>query len=115
MLTRVESDSRRIIGLAQAGRGFGNGESTGRAKSEGAAGNREALEGSGSAAQADLDSAVARTNQAARRRAQFASTQAQLANAQAQLKEAEVRLGYTKIYAPLQGQYWCAPRAKAKF
>ena len=55
------------------------------------------------AAQADLSTAIANTHQAHAAESTVASTRGQLANAEAQLKEAEVRLGYTKIYAPVNG------------
>jgi RND family efflux transporter MFP subunit len=55
------------------------------------------------AAEADLNTALANTNQAHAATSTVQSTRAQLANAEAQLKEAEVRLGYTKIYAPVNG------------
>ncbi len=55
------------------------------------------------AAQADLNTAVANTNQAQAAASTVQSTRAQLANAEAQLKEAEVRLGYTNVYAPVNG------------
>jgi HlyD family secretion protein len=65
--------------------------------------NVQSLKDQVGAAQADLNAAVARTHQAAAAQSTVASTRAQLANAEAQLKEAEVRLGYTKIYAPVNG------------
>ena len=55
------------------------------------------------AAEADLNTALANTHQAHAAASTVQSTRGQLANAEAQLKEAEVRLGYTKIYAPVNG------------
>ena len=56
-----------------------------------------------SAAQADLNTAIANTHQATAAQSTVQSTRAQVANAESMLKEAEVRLGYTKIYAPVNG------------
>jgi HlyD family secretion protein len=103
MLTRVESDSRRIIGLAQAGVASEMERVQAEQNLKAQQATVQALKDQVRAAQADLDSAVARTNQAGAAQSTVASTQAQLANAQAQLKEAEVRLGYTQIYAPVTG------------
>ena len=102
MLTRVESDSRRI-GLAQAGVASEMEKVQAEQNLKAQQATVQALKDQVRAAQADLDSAIARTNQAGAAQSTVASTQAQLANAQAQLKEAEVRLGYTKIYAPVTG------------
>jgi len=98
MLTRVESDSRRTIGLAQAGVA----SDQDRVQAEM---NLKAQEASVQSLkeQADFDSSVARTNQATAAQSTVASTQAQVENATAQLREAEVRLGYTKIYSPVSG------------
>jgi len=102
-LTRVESDSRRIIGLAQAGVASEMEKVQAEQNLKAQQASVQALKDQVHATQADLDSALARTNQAGAAQSTVASTQAQLANAQAQLKEAEVRLGYTKIYAPVNG------------
>jgi multidrug resistance efflux pump len=103
MLTRVESDSRRIIGLAQAGVASEMEKVQAEQNLKAQQASVQALKDQVRATQADLDSAVARTNQAGAAQSTVASTQAQLANAEAQLKEAQVRLGYTKIYAPVTG------------
>ncbi len=102
-LARIESDSRRTIGLADAG--VASEQEKVQAQMNLKA--QQAAVDSGkeqvSAAQASLNAAVARTNQAAAAQSTVASTRAQVGNAIAQLKEAEVRLGYTKIYAPVTG------------
>lgn len=102
-LMRVESDSRRIIGLAQAGVASEMEKVQAEANLKAQQASVQALKDQVRAAQADLDAAIARTNQAGAAQSMVASTRAQLANAEAQLKEAEVRLGYTKIYAPVTG------------
>jgi HlyD family secretion protein len=103
MLTRVESDSRRMIGLAQAGVASEQERVQAEMNLKGQQASVQALKDQVSAAQADLNSAIARTNQATAAQSTVESTRAQVANAEAQLKEAEVRLGYTKIYAPVNG------------
>jgi HlyD family secretion protein len=102
-LTRVESDSRRIIGLAQAGVASEMEEVQAEANLKAQQASVQALKDQVNAAQADLNSAMARTKQANAAESTVASTRAQVANAEAQLREAEVRLGYTKIYAPVTG------------
>lgn len=103
MLTRVESDSRRIIGLAQAGVASEMERVQAEMNLKAQEASVQSLKDQVTAAQADLKSAIARTNQATAALSTVASTRAQVANAEAQLKEAEVRLGYTKIYAPVNG------------
>ena len=102
-LTRVESDSRRTIQLAQAGVASEMEKVQAETNLRAQQASVQALRDQVAAAQADLNSAIARTNQASAAVSTVASTRAQLANAEAQLKEAEVRLGYTKIYAPVTG------------
>ena len=103
MLTRVESDSRRIVGLAQSGVASEMEKVQAEQNLKAQQASVQALKDQVQAAQADLASAVARTNQTGAAQSTVASTQAQLANAEEQLKEAQVRLGYTKIYAPVTG------------
>src|ERR1039457_2215715 len=103
MLTRVESDSRRTIGLAQAGGASDQDRGQAEMNLKAQEASVQALKDQVAAGQADLNSAVARTNQATAALSTVASTRAQVENAVAQLKEAEVRLGYTKIYAPVTG------------
>jgi HlyD family secretion protein len=103
MLTRVESDSRRTIGLAEAGVASDQDRVQAEMNLKAQQASVQSLNDQVSAAQADLNSAIARTNQATAAQSTVASTKAQADNAVAQLKEAEVRLGYTKIYAPVTG------------
>jgi len=102
-LARVDSDSRRTIGLADAGVASEQEKVQAEMNLKAQQATVQSLKDQVSAAQAAMDAAVARTNQAAAAASTVASTQAQMANAVAQLKEAEVRLGYTKIYAPVTG------------
>ncbi len=103
MLTRIESDSRRTIGLADAGVASEQEKVQAQMNLKAQEASVRSLKEQVSAAQADLDSAVARTNQATAAASTVASTRAQTENAAAQLREAEVRLSYTKIYAPVTG------------
>jgi len=102
-LTRVESDSRRTIGLAQAGVASDQDRVQAEMNLKAQEAGVQSLKDQVTASQADLDSSVARTNQATAAQSTVASTRAQVENAVAQLKETEVRLGYTKIYAPVTG------------
>ena len=56
-----------------------------------------------SAAEAALESAIARTNQGTAAVHNIAETREQARSAQAQLAQSEVQLGYTKIFAPING------------
>lgn len=103
MLTRVESDSRRTIALADAGIASEQEKVQAQMNLKAQEASVQSLKDQVTAAQADLSSAVARTNQATAAQNTVASTRAQVENATAQLKQAEVRLGYTKIYAPVTG------------
>jgi len=103
MLTRVESDSRRTIGLAQAGVASDQDRVQAEMNLKGQTASVQSLKDQVTSAQADLNAAIARTNQAPAAQSTVASTRAQVENAKAQLKEADVRLGYTKIYAPVTG------------
>ena len=102
-LARVDSDSRRTIGLADAGVASDQEKVQAEMNLKAQQATVQSLKEQVSAAQASMDAAVARTNQAAAAASTVTSTRAQMANAVAQLKEAEVRLGYTKIYAPVTG------------
>ena len=102
-LTRVESDSRRTIGLADAGVASDQEKVQAEMNLKAQQATVQSLKEQVSASQAGMDAAVARTNQAAAAASTVTSTRAQTENAVAQLKEAEVRLGYTKIYAPVTG------------
>ncbi len=102
-LTRIESDSRRTIGLADAGVASEQEKVQAQMNLKAQQASVQSLRDQVSAAQASLNAALARTNQAAAAASTVASTRAQMENAVAQLKESEVRLGYTKIYAPVTG------------
>jgi HlyD family secretion protein len=103
MLQRVESDSKRIIELAKSGVASDQDRVQAETNLKAQQATVEALKNQVSAAQAELNMAMANTHQAHAAQSTVASTRAQLANSQAALKEAEVRLGYTKIYAPVNG------------
>jgi len=102
-LERTESDSRRTIELAK--QGVASDQDRVQAETNLAAQKAvvQSLRDQVSAAQADLDTAVANTHTAHAAQRTVESTQAQVANAEDMLKQAEVRLGYTKIYAPVNG------------
>jgi multidrug resistance efflux pump len=102
-LQRTESDSRRMIALANQGVASEQDKVQAESNLKAQQATVQALRDQVSAAQADLDMAVANTHQANAALSTVASTRAQMSNAEAQLKEAEVRLGYTKIYAPVNG------------
>jgi len=103
MLQRTESDSRRMIELAKQGVASDQDRVQAESNLKAQQATVQSLKDQVSAADADLNTAVANTHQAHAAASTVQSTRGQLANAEAQLKEAEVRLGYTKIYAPLNG------------
>ena len=102
-LQMIESNSRRTIELAK--QGVASDQDRVQAESNLAAQKAvvQALQEQVSASQADLNTAIANTHTAHAAQSTVASTKSQLDNATAQLKQAEVRLGYTKIYAPVNG------------
>ena len=102
-LERTQSDSRRMIELAKEG--VASDQDRVQAETNLAAQKAvvQSLQQQVSAAQADLDTAVANTHTAHAAERTVESTQAQVSNAEDMLKQAEVRLGYTKIYAPVNG------------
>jgi HlyD family secretion protein len=102
-LVRTQSDSRRMIELAN--QGVASEQDKVQAESNLAAQKAlvQSLQQQVSAAEADLNTAIANTHQAHAAQSTVESTRAQLANAEDMLKQAEVRLGYTKIYAPITG------------
>ena len=102
-LQRTESDSRRMIELAKQGVASDQDRVQAESNLKAQLATVQSLKDQVSAADADLNAAVANTHQAHAAASTVQSTRGQLANAEAQLKEAEVRLGYTKIYAPLNG------------
>jgi len=103
MLQRTESDSRRMIELAKQGVASDQDRVQAESNLKAQAATVQSLRDQVSAAAADLNTALANTHQANAAASTVQSTRGQLANAEAQLKEAEVRLGYTKIYAPVNG------------
>jgi multidrug resistance efflux pump len=103
MLQRTESDSRRMIELAKQGVASDQDRVQAESNLQAQQATVQSLKDQVGAAEADLNAALANTHQAHAAASTVQSTQAQLANAEAQLKEAEVRLGYTKIYAPVNG------------
>jgi HlyD family secretion protein len=103
MLQRTESDSRRMIALAKQGVASDQDKVQAESNLQAQQATVQSLKDQVSAADADLNTAVANTHQAHAAASTVQSTRGQLANAEAQLKEAEVRLGYTKVYAPLNG------------
>jgi HlyD family secretion protein len=102
-LQRTESDSRRMIELAKQGVASDQDRVQAESNLKAQQATVQSLKEQVGAAEADLNTALANTNQAHAATSTVQSTRAQLANAEAQLKEAEVRLGYTKIYAPVNG------------
>jgi HlyD family secretion protein len=103
MLQRTESDSRRMIELANQGVASDQDRVQAESNLKAQQATAQSLKDQVGAAEADLNTALANINQAHAAASTVQSTRAQLANAEAQLKEAEVRLGYTKIYAPVSG------------
>jgi multidrug resistance efflux pump len=102
-LTRTESDSRRMIELANQGIASDQEKVQAESNLKAQAALVQSLKDQVSAAEADLNMALANTHQAHAAQSTVASTRAQMANSEEMLKQAEVRLGYTKIYAPVSG------------
>jgi HlyD family secretion protein len=102
-LQRTESDSRRMIALAQQGVASEQEKVQAETNLVAAQANVQSLKDQVSAADAELKAAVARTHQAAAAQSTVASTTADMRTAEEQKQQAQVRLGYTKIYAPVTG------------
>ena len=102
-LDRTESDSRRTIALAKAGIASDQERVQAETNLEAAEANVQAQQDLVTASEADLKSAIARTHQANAARSTVASTEADLKNAIALKNQAAVRLGYTNVYAPVNG------------
>ena len=102
-LQRVESDSQRIIELAKSG--VASEQERVRAEAQLTAQHAvvESAQKNVEATQADLTTANARLHQQRAASSNVAMNEAQVANARAQWAEADTRLGYTKIYAPVNG------------
>src|ERR1700687_4645116 len=88
-LARIESDSRRTIGLAQAGVASDQERVQAEMNLKAQQASVQSLQDQGAAAQADLSSAIARTNQATAAQRTVESTRAQGEDAEAQLKTGE--------------------------
>ncbi|MGA9043027.1 MAG: efflux RND transporter periplasmic adaptor subunit [Terriglobales bacterium] len=102
-LVRTESDSRRMIELANQGVASDQDRVQAESNLTAQQATVQSFKDQVRAAEADLNMAIANTNQAPAAKSTVEATQADLANAEEQRKQAEVRLGYTKIYAPVTG------------
>jgi multidrug resistance efflux pump len=102
-LDRTASDSRRAIELAKAGVASDQERVQAETNLQAAQAAVQAQQDLVKAVEADLNSAIARTHQANAAKSTVAATQADLKNAVAQKNQAAVRLGYTNVYAPLNG------------
>jgi HlyD family secretion protein len=102
-LDRTESDSRRIVALAQAGVASDQERVQAETNLQAAQATVQAQQDLITAAEAELKAAVARTNQANAAKSTVASTEAELKNAIALKNQMAVRLGYTNVYAPVNG------------
>ena len=102
-LDRTESDSRRTIALAKAGIASDQERVQAETNLQAAEANAQAQQDLVTASEADLKAAIARTHQANAARSTVASTEADLKNAIALKNQAAVRLGYTNVYAPVNG------------
>ena len=102
-LTRTESDSRRMIEMANQGVASDQEKVQAESNLKAQTALVQSLKDQVTAAQADLNMAIANTHQAHAAQSTVASTRAQMTNAEEMLKQAEVRLGYTRIYAPVSG------------
>ena len=102
-LERTQSDSRRMIELANQGVASDQDKVQAETNLAAQKATVQSLQQQVSAAEADLNTAVANTHNAHAAQRTVESTRAQLSNAEDMLKQAEVRLGYTKIYAPVTG------------
>jgi len=102
-LDRIASDSRRTIELAKAGIASDQERVQAETNLQAAQATVQAQQDLVSAAQADLRAAMARTNQANAAKSTVAATEADLKNAIALKNQSAVRLGYTNVYAPVNG------------
>jgi multidrug resistance efflux pump len=103
VLDRTASDSRRAIELAKAGITSDQERVQAETNLQAAQATVQAQQELVKAAEADLNSAIARTHQANAAKSTVASTEADLKNAVALKNQAAVRLGYTNVYAPVDG------------
>jgi HlyD family secretion protein len=102
-LDRTQSDSQRTVELAKAKVASDQERVQAETNLQAAQATVQAQQELVYAAAADLNSAIARTHQASAAKSTVESTQADLKNAVAQKNQAEVRLGYTNVYAPVNG------------
>ncbi|HLJ89050.1 MAG TPA: efflux RND transporter periplasmic adaptor subunit [Candidatus Angelobacter sp.] len=102
-LQRVQSDSKRAIALAEQGVVSEQQSVQADAQLKAQQAVVRSAEDQIKAAQADLDTAQAHTHMANAAEKTVAATQAQALNAQAQLEAAETRMGYSKVFAPVNG------------
>lgn len=102
-LDRTASDSRRAIELAKVGVASDQDRVQAETSLQAAQATVQAQQEMVRAAEADLNAAIARTQQANAAKSTVAATQADLKNAMAQKNQAAVRLGYTNVYAPVNG------------
>jgi len=102
-LDRTESDSRRIVELAKVGVASDMERVQAETNLQAAQATYQAQQDLVTAAQAELKAAMARTHQANAAKSTVAATEADLKNAIAQKNQAAVRLGYTNVYAPVNG------------
>ena len=102
-LERTESDSRRAIALAKVGVASDQDRVQAETNLQAAQATAQAQQDLVSAAGADLNAAIARTYQANAAKSTVASSEADVKNALALKNQAAVRLGYTNVYAPVNG------------
>lgn len=102
-LDRIESDSRRMIALAKEGIASDQERVQAETNLQVAQATVQAQQDLVTAAEADLKAAQARTYQANAAKSTVAATEADLKNAIALKNQAAVRLGYTNVYAPVNG------------
>jgi len=102
-LDRQESDTKRMVSLADQGVASQQDRDRAVAALKSARANVQSLQDQVHAAESDLAAAQARTHQTHAAQSTVASTQAQMRSAEAQLAEMTTRLGYTRVVAPISG------------
>lgn len=102
-LDRVESDSRRMVELAKAGVASEQDRVQAETNLRATQAAEKAAEDQIRAAEAELNAAIARTHQANAARSTVSATKADLKSAIAQRNQMHVRVGYTSVYAPVNG------------
>ncbi len=114
-LSRIESDSRRTIGLAEAGIASDQEKVQAEMNLKAQQATVDSWKQQVSAAQATLDSAVARTNTAAAAASTVASTRAQMAMPSPNSRRRRCGWATPRSMPPSPELYWCAPRARVKW